>query len=192
MSSRSTDARAPVRDALLELPAPPRGRRADVLHRDVEELGLRAVARVRPFLGAGRARARSAPGRPPCRGRLRGVTLPSLVDLAPVDPVHERAPRGPARRSCGPGRRGTRSCRSAPSSFCPSRSNRMCSIDGVVVPQVVRGVLEVRLDLAGVGVDGDDAVGVEVVALADVAVEVGRRVAGPVVQEVRAPGRRCR
>src|SRR6266536_3621377 len=44
---------APVRDALLELPAPPRGGCADVLHRDVEELRLRAVARVRPFLGSG-------------------------------------------------------------------------------------------------------------------------------------------
>ena len=61
----------------------------------------------------------------------------------------------------------------------------MCSIDGVVVPQVVRGVLEVRLDLAGVGVDRDAGVGVEVVALADVAVEVGARVAGAEVQEVQ-------
>src|SRR3954453_22670902 len=50
-----TDAGAPVRDALLEVPPPARGRRADVLHGAVEELGVRVVASVRPFLGAGRA-----------------------------------------------------------------------------------------------------------------------------------------
>src|SRR6185437_12510545 len=83
------NAGAPVRDALLELPAAPRGRRADVLHRHVEELGLRAVARVRPFLGAGRAG-------PEVDGvaLLVGVDLrrhvAHLVDLTPVDAVDER------------------------------------------------------------------------------------------------------
>ena len=62
-------------------------------------------------------------------------------------------------------------------SFCPSRSNRVLH-HGVVVPQVVRGVLEVRLDLAGVGVHGDTGIG-EVVALADPSVEVGTRVPVP-------------
>src|SRR4051812_741512 len=50
------NARAPVRNALLELPAPSGGRGAGVLDRDVEESGLRAVGRVGPFLGAGRTR----------------------------------------------------------------------------------------------------------------------------------------
>src|SRR3954452_25529915 len=50
------DTRSPVRDALLELPAAPGGRRADVLHRAVQELGVRVVAGVRPLLGAGRPR----------------------------------------------------------------------------------------------------------------------------------------
>src|SRR5207249_2242173 len=49
------NARTPVRDALLELPAPSRCRGPDVLHRRVEQPRLRAVAGVRPFLGAGRA-----------------------------------------------------------------------------------------------------------------------------------------
>src|SRR3954447_22774076 len=56
---------------------------------------------------------------------------------------------------------------------------------GVVVPQVVRGVLEMRLDLACVSVHGNAGVGVEVVALADASVEVGTRVAGSEVQEVQ-------
>src|SRR3954469_11642800 len=49
------DTGAPVRDALLEVPAPPGRRGADVLHRGVEELRVRVVAGVRPLLGAGRA-----------------------------------------------------------------------------------------------------------------------------------------
>src|SRR3954447_23087661 len=49
------DTGSPVRDALLELPAAPGGRRADVLHRAVEELRVRVVTGVRPLLGAGGA-----------------------------------------------------------------------------------------------------------------------------------------
>src|SRR3954447_17504219 len=45
---------APVRDALLEVAPPPGRRRADVLHRAVQELGVRVVAGVRPLLRAGR------------------------------------------------------------------------------------------------------------------------------------------
>src|SRR3954463_12410802 len=56
---------------------------------------------------------------------------------------------------------------------------------GVVVPQVVRGVLEMGLDLACVSVHGNARVGVEVVALADASVEVWTRVAGSEVQEVQ-------
>ena len=69
------DARAPVRDALLELPAPPRGGRADVLHRGVEELGLRAVGGVRPpFAPAGPGQKWT--GSPSASGKTSGVTLP--------------------------------------------------------------------------------------------------------------------
>src|SRR3954447_26373985 len=80
------DTRSPVRDALLELPAPPGGRRADVLHRGVQQLGFGVVRGVRPFLGAGLPR--------PEVDRVallvgedlrRHVAL--LVDLAPVDAV---------------------------------------------------------------------------------------------------------
>ncbi len=57
--------------------------------------------------------------------------------------------------------------------------------DAVVVPHVVRGALVVPADLTAVHVHGDDAVGEQVVALADLSVEVGRRVAGAHVQQVR-------
>ena len=57
--------------------------------------------------------------------------------------------------------------------------------DAVVVPHVVRRALVVPANLAAVHVDGDDAVRVEVVALTDLAVEVGRRVAGAHIQQVR-------
>ena len=105
------DAGAPVRDALLELPAPPRGRRADVLHGDVEELRLRAVAGVRPFLRAGGSRP-EVDGVAFRVGEPQRCHVALLVDLAPVDAVDER--RHPDRPTCrcDPGCRGTRSCRS--------------------------------------------------------------------------------
>src|SRR3954453_1897090 len=78
------DARAPVRDALLELAAPPGGRRADVLHRRVEQLRLGAVTGVRPLLGTGRAGPEVHRVALLVGVDLRGhVAL--LVDLAPVD-----------------------------------------------------------------------------------------------------------
>ena len=47
------------------------------------------------------------------------------------------------------------------------------------------GGLEVPLHFAGIGVEGDDALGVEVVAFADVAVEIGGGVAGAPVEEIQ-------
>ena len=50
--------------------------------------------------------------------------------------------------------------------------------DLVVVPRVVRGVLEVPLELAGGDIEGDGAVGVEVVAGAELGVVAGERITG--------------
>jgi hypothetical protein len=107
-----------------------------------------------------------------------------LVDLAPVDAVDERR---------HPDRLHVRAVEDVEEPVLVEVGRQLLPVEveqdvlhrGVVVPQVVRGVLEVRLDLAGVGVHGDTGVGVEVVALADAAVEVRARVAGPVVQEVQ-------
>ena len=71
-----------------------------------------------------------------------------------------------------------------PGAFAPVHLEQDVLHRRVVVPHVVRGVLIVRLLLAGVRVDGHDTVGEQVVALADPAVEVGARVAGVEVQEV--------
>ena len=176
------DARAPVRDALDELPAAPRGRRPDVLHRAVEELRLRAVRRVRPLLRAGR------PGPEVHRvaflvgvAQRRHVAL--VVDLAPVDAVHERH---------DPDRVHVRAVEDVEEPVLVEVGGQLLPIEveqdvlhrGVVVPQVVRRVLEMVLDLAGVGVNRDAGVGVEVVALANRSVEVRAGVARPVVQEV--------
>ena len=57
-------------------------------------------------------------------------------------------------------------------------------VDAVVVPDVVGAVLEVPLVCAVVRVECQDRAGVEVVALADLAVEVGRGVADAPVQGV--------
>ena len=56
---------------------------------------------------------------------------------------------------------------------------------GVVVQLVVRRELVVPLQLAGVGVERDDAVAVQVVAEPRAAVPVGRRIAGAEEHEVR-------
>src|SRR5689334_21905495 len=83
------DARAPIRNALLELAAAPGGGRSDVLNRTVEESRVRAVGSVRPLLGARRPR-------PEVDGvsLLVGVhirrDLAIGVDLAPGDAVDER------------------------------------------------------------------------------------------------------
>ena len=56
---------------------------------------------------------------------------------------------------------------------------------GVVVELVVRRELVVPLQLAGVDVERDDAVAIEVVAPARAAVPVGRRIAGAEEHEIR-------
>ncbi len=48
----------------------------------------------------------------------------------------------------------------------------------VIIPVVARGVLEIPVHLAGVGIPGDHAVGVEVVARTIGGVEHGNRIAG--------------
>ena len=149
----------------------------------VEELGVRVVASVRPLLGAGRAgpevhRVALLVG----EDLRRHVAL--LVDLAPVDAVDERR---------HPDRVHVRAVEDVEEPVLVEVGRELLPVEveqdvlhrGVVVPHVVRRVLEVRLDLAGVGVHGDAGVGVEVVALADGSVEVGARVAGPHVDEVQ-------
>src|SRR5690606_31420465 len=80
------DAGPPVRDALLELSATPRGGRPDLLHRDVEELRPRAVGRVRPLLATGRPRPEM--NRLPLLVRVNlRRDRPIRADLAPGDPV---------------------------------------------------------------------------------------------------------
>src|SRR5215207_352349 len=83
------NARAPVRDALLELPAPPSGRCPGILHRDVEQARFRAVGRVRPFLRTGWTRVEVDGLALLIRVLPRGH-LAVAGDDAPVDPVHER------------------------------------------------------------------------------------------------------
>src|SRR5262249_40082051 len=56
---------------------------------------------------------------------------------------------------------------------------------GVIVAVVVRGVLEVPLDLAGRGIEGDRAVGEEIVARPIRGIVARRRVAGAPIGEVR-------
>ena len=52
------------------------------------------------------------------------------------------------------------------------------SFDGVVVEQVVRRELEIPFELAGVRIEREDAIGVEVVARTWTSIEVGRRITG--------------
>src|SRR5258705_3813308 len=52
------------------------------------------------------------------------------------------------------------------------------SFDGVVVEQVVRRELEIPFELAGVRIEGKQAIGVEVVARPRTSIEVGRRITG--------------
>src|SRR5919205_2588616 len=80
---------APVGDALLELAPPAGGGGPDVLHRGVEQLGVGVVAGVRPFLGAGRA-GPEVDGVALLVGEDLGGHVALLVDLAPVDAIHER------------------------------------------------------------------------------------------------------
>ena len=107
-----------------------------------------------------------------------------LVDLAPIDAVDERR---------HPDRIHVRAIQDVHEPVLVEVGGQLLPVEveqdvlhhGVVVPQVVRRVLEVRLDLAAVGVHGDTGVGEEVVALANPSVEVGTRVAGPVIQKVQ-------
>ena len=62
----------------------------------------------------------------------------------------------------------------------------------VVVPHVVRRELEMPLQRAGLRVERDDRIGIEVVAAAIVADQIGRRIAGRPVDRVQLPDRRCR
>src|SRR6266478_8297337 len=52
------------------------------------------------------------------------------------------------------------------------------SFDGVIVEQVVRRELKIPFELAGVRIEGKQAIGVEVVAQARTSIEVGRRITG--------------
>ena len=65
-------------------------------------------------------------------------------------------------------------------------------LERVPVVHIVRRVLEMPFHLAGVDVERDDAVGVEVVALAVVADEIGRRLSGAPVDQVELRDRSCR
>src|SRR5215207_366128 len=177
------DGRSPVRNALLELPAPPRDLHTDILYRDVEEPRPRAVGRVRPFLAAGRPRPKGD-RLPLVLGVHLGRYLAVGADLAPGDTVDE---------GCYPDQLAVRTIQDEEVPVLVEVRQQLAPVQveedvlhgAVVVPQVVRVVLIVPAYLAVVRVHGDDAVGVEVVALADASVEVGRRVAGPPVQEVQ-------
>ena len=82
-----------------------------------------------------------------------------------------------------------------------TRSLRGCAAPGrvdqrrrflrVVVPDVVRRELEVPLQDAGLRVQRDDRIGIEIVAAAVVADEIRRRIAGRPVQQCPARNRRC-
>jgi hypothetical protein len=177
------DARSPVRNALLELPAPQRDLRTDILYRDVEHLRLRAVGRVRPFLGPGRSRPH-VDRLPLVLGVHLGRDLPVGADLTPVDPFAEGG---------YPDQLTVRPIQDEEVAVLVEVGQQLATVQveedilhhAVVVPQVVRGVLVVPPYLAVVRVHGDNGVGVEVVALTDASVEVGRRVAGPPVQEIQ-------
>src|SRR5215217_6921627 len=177
------DGRSPVRNALLELPAPPRDLHTDILYRDVEEPRLRAVGRVRPFLAAGRPRPK-VDRLPLFLGVHLGRNLAVGVDFAPGDTVDERR---------YPNQLAVRTIQDEEVPVLVEVRQQLAPVQfeqdilhiAVVVPQVVRVVLVVPAYLAVVRVHGDNTAGVEVVALADFSVEVGRRVAGPPVQEIQ-------
>src|ERR671926_1095938 len=174
---------APVGDALLELAPPAGGGGPDVLDGGVEQFGVGVVAGVGPFLGAGRA-GPEVDGVALLVGEDLGRHVALLVDLAPVDAIPER--RHPHRLHVG-------AIQDVQKAVLVEVGGQLLAVQveqdvlhrGVVVPQIVRRVLKVRADLARVDVDRHPGIGVQVVALADAAVEVRTGVAGPEVQQVQ-------
>src|SRR5579859_126521 len=65
------------------------------------------------------------------------------------------------------------------------RVNKHALEGGVEIPDIVRDLLVIPLELAGIGIERDDAVGVEVGAFAGIAIEISRGIADAPIEQIQ-------